>query len=117
MYGALMALAIAFARMLLFERIESTQELREASDIPVVVGLPHYAGIEENPIAILGDSRAQITEAFRSLRTNLQYLLAQEGANTILVSSLHPGEGKSFVSSNLATVLAKTGKKSSSRRF
>ena len=47
----------------------------------------------------------------RRLRTNLQYLLAKEGANTILVSSLHPGEGKSFVSSNLATVLAKTGKK------
>ena len=111
LYGALLALAIAVARMLLFERIESTQELREASDIPVVVGLPHYAGIEENPIAILGDSRAQITEAFRSLRTNLQYLLAKEGANTILVSSLHPGEGKSFVSSNLSTVLAKTGKK------
>ncbi|MDA8606168.1 polysaccharide biosynthesis tyrosine autokinase [Flavobacteriales bacterium] len=110
-YGALLALALAVARMLLFERIESTQELREASDIPVVVGLPHYPSIEENPIAILGDSRAQITEAFRSLRTNLQYLLAKEGANTILVSSLHPGEGKSFVSSNLATVLAKTGKK------
>ncbi|MBL6865744.1 MAG: polysaccharide biosynthesis tyrosine autokinase [Flavobacteriales bacterium] len=110
-YGALIALAIAFARMLLFERIESTQELREASVIPVVVGLPNYPGIDENPLAILADSRAQITEAFRSLRTNLQYLLAKEGANTILISSLHPGEGKSFVSSNLATVLAKTGKK------
>ena len=111
LYGALLALVIAVARMLLFERIESTQELREASGIPVVAGLPHYAGIDENTLAILADSRSQITEAFRSLRTNLQYLLAKEGANMILVSSLHPGEGKSFVSANLATVLAKTGKK------
>lgn len=110
-YGVLSALALALARMLLFERIESTQELREASSIPVVAGLPHYKDIDENTLAILADSRSQITEAFRSLRTNLQYLLAKEGANTILVSSLHPGEGKSFVSSNLATVLAKTGKK------
>ena len=111
LYGAIMALALAFVRMLLFDRLESTQELREVTQIPVVAGLPHYAEINEHPLAILADSRAQITEAFRSLRTNLQYLLAQEGANTILVSSLHPGEGKSFVSSNMATVLAKTGKK------
>ncbi len=111
LYGVIIALAIAFLRMVLFNRLESTQELREITQLPVVAGLPHYAEIEEHPLAILADSRAQITEAFRSLRTNLQYLLAQEGANTILVSSLHPGEGKSFVSSNLAAVLAKTGKK------
>ena len=109
--GALIALAFAFLRMLLFERIESTQELREVSNIAVVAGLPHYPDAEKNPISILADSRSQITEAFRSLRTNLQYLLAKEGANTILVSSLHPGEGKSFVAANLSTVLAKTGKK------
>ena len=111
LYGALIALALAFARMLLFDRLESTQELREVTQLPVVAGLPHYPDIDANPLAILADSRAQITEAFRSLRTNLQYVLSKEGANTILVSSLHPGEGKSFVSSNLATVLAKTGKK------
>jgi len=111
LYGAIIALAIAFLRMLLFDRLESTQELREITQLPVVAGLPHYTEIDAHPLAILADSRAQITEAFRSLRTNLQYLLAQEGANTILVSSLHPGEGKSFVSSNLSTVLAKTGKK------
>ena len=110
-FGAVIAFAVAFLRMLFFNRLESTQELREITQLPVVAGLPHYAEIEEHPLAILADSRAQITEAFRSLRTNLQYLLAQEGANTVLVSSLHPGEGKSFVSSNLATVLAKTGKK------
>ena len=78
--------------MLLFNRLESTQELREITQLPVVAGLPHYAEIEEHPLAILADSRAQITEAFRSLRTNLQYLLAQEGANTILVSSFTQGK-------------------------
>ena len=115
--GAILALAFAFIRMLLFERLESTQELREASNIPVVAGLPHYPDWEQNPITILADSRSQITEAFRSLRTNLQYLLAKEGANSILISSLHPGEGKSFVATNLATVLAKTGKKSRTCRL
>tara|TARA_B100000768_G_scaffold181445_1_gene204479 strand:- start:4081 stop:6513 length:2433 start_codon:yes stop_codon:yes gene_type:complete len=109
--GAIVALAFAFIRMMLFERLESTQELREASNISVVAGLPHYPDWEKNPITILADSRSQITEAFRSLRTNLQYLLSKEGANSILISSLHPGEGKSFVATNLATVLAKTGKK------
>ena len=61
------------------------------SQLPVVAGLPHYAEIEEHPLAILADSRAQITEAFRSLRTNLQYLLAQKGQHH-LSELLHPGE-------------------------
>ena len=65
----------------------------------------------DDPIACRADSRSAVTESFRALRTNLQYLLAKEGANVILVSSLHPQEGKSFVSANLASILAKAGKK------
>ena len=56
------------------------------------------------------DSRSSVTEAFRALRTNLQYLLARR-AERDLVSSLHPQEGKSFVSANLASILAKAGKR------
>ena len=65
----------------------------------------------DDPIACRADSRSAVTESFRALRTNLQYLLAKEGANVILVSSLHPQEGKSFVSANLASILGKAGKK------
>ncbi|MDA1337046.1 MAG: hypothetical protein O2818_09185, partial [Bacteroidetes bacterium] len=53
LYGILIALAIALARMLIFDRLESTQELREITQLPVVSGLPHYPDIDKNPLAIL----------------------------------------------------------------
>ena len=108
--GFLLALALGVARMVFFERIESTSELREAVDAPVIAGIPFYEDMGDDPIACRADSRSAVTESFRALRTNLQYLLAKEGANVVLVSSLHPQEGKSFVSANLASILAKAGK-------
>ena len=109
--GFLIALALAVARMVFFERIESTSELRESVEAPVIAGIPFYKEMGDDPVACRADSRSAVTESFRALRTNLQYLLAKEGANVILVSSLHPQEGKSFVSANLASILAKAGKK------
>ena len=108
--GFLIALALAVARMLFFSRIESMAELREVTQAPVIGGIPFYKDMGNDPIACRADSRSAVTESFRALRTNLQYLLAKEGANVILVSSLHPQEGKSFVSANLASILAKAGK-------
>ena len=108
--GFLLAMALGVARMVFFERIESTSELREAVDAPVIAGIPFYEDMGDDPIACRADSRSAVTESFRALRTNLQYLLAKEGANVVLVSSLHPQEGKSFVSANLASILAKAGK-------
>jgi len=109
--GLLLALLIALIRMVFFERIETVNELRETSTIPVIGGIPHEPEIEESPLIVLRKNRGQTTEAFRSLRTNLQYLLVKEDAKSLLISSLHPAEGKSFVSANLTSVLAKAGKK------
>jgi capsular exopolysaccharide synthesis family protein len=52
-----------------------------------------------------------ISEAFRNLRTNMQYTNVDVNAKTFLVTSFLPGEGKTFTSSNLAVILAKSGKK------
>lgn len=109
--GLLIACAIAATRLLLFTRIETLEELREATDLQQLGGIPHYDDISTQPIAILADPRSQVTEAFRGLRTSLHYALKRDGARSFLVSSLHPGEGKSFVSSNLAVLLAKSGKR------
>lgn len=109
--GLLLALAIAFIRMLFFERIETVNELKETTSIPVLGGIPHDERAESKPLLVLEGNRGQTIEAFRSLRTNLQYLLTQDGAKSLLISSLHPKEGKSFVSANTAAVIAKAGKK------
>jgi len=55
--------------------------------------------------------RSPISEAFRTLRTNLQFASLDNELNTIMVTSATPQEGKSTISANLAVVMAQAGKK------
>ena len=57
------------------------------------------------------DPKSPISEIFRTLRTNIQFMNTQGKLKTILVTSTFPGEGKSWVASNLAVTLAQAGKK------
>lgn len=63
-------------------------------------------------LIVAKDPRAPISESFRALRTNLQFMNSSEGNNqVILVTSTFPGEGKTWVSSNIAVAYAQTGRK------
>jgi len=55
--------------------------------------------------------KSPISEIFRTLRTNIQFMNAKGNLRTILVTSIMPGEGKSWVSSNLAVTFAQAGKR------
>lgn len=57
------------------------------------------------------DPKSSISEIFRTLRTNIQFMNTKGKLKTILVTSTLPGEGKSWVSSNLAVTFAQAGKK------
>ncbi|MFT5957500.1 MAG: capsular exopolysaccharide synthesis family protein, partial [Flavobacteriales bacterium] len=109
--GLALAVIIGLIRTIFFERIENIREMKTISKLPVIGGIPNYTEINTDPIAILSAPRSNVSEAFRAIRTNLQYVLKEEGPKVIMVTSLHPGEGKTFTSSNLASVLAKAGKK------
>ena len=53
--------------------------------------------------------KSNISEDIRTIRTNLQFTSSDEESKVILVTSSIPGEGKSFISSNLAAAFAQTG--------
>lgn len=55
--------------------------------------------------------KSNISEDIRTIRTNLQFTSSTEDNKVILMTSSVPGEGKSFISSNLATAFAQTGEK------
>ena len=57
------------------------------------------------------DPKSPISEIFRTLRTNIQFMSTKGKLKTILVTSTLPGEGKSWVSANLAVTFAQAGKK------
>ena len=57
------------------------------------------------------DIKSPVSETFRTLRTNIQFMNSNKKLKTLLVTSTLPGEGKSWVSSNLAVTFAQAGKK------
>lgn len=57
------------------------------------------------------DPKSPISELFRTLRTNIQFMNSKGKLKSLLVTSTSPSEGKSWVSSNLATTFAQAGKK------
>ena len=57
------------------------------------------------------DTQSPVSEVFRTLRTNIQFMNADKKLETLLITSTFPGEGKSWVSSNLAVTFEKTENK------
>ena len=55
--------------------------------------------------------KSTVAECFRTLRTNIQFTAIDKKVRTILITSCFPGEGKSWVSANLAIIFAQTGKR------
>lgn len=62
-------------------------------------------------LIVYQEPKSPISEVFRTLRTNIQFMTTNARLKTILVTSTFPGEGKSWISSNLAVTFAQAGKK------
>ena len=67
--------------------------------------------MEKDELIAYKDPKSPISEIFRTLRTNLQFMTSNKGLKTLLVTSTVPGEGKSWVSANLVSAFAQEGKK------
>lgn len=109
--GFVLAGLIAFIRFIFFERIESISELTSITNLSVLGGIPSNPEILEEPLPVVRNSKSNATESFRHLRTNLNYLNPEKTNKVILVSSIHPGEGKTYISSNLSSIIAKANKR------
>ena len=64
-----------------------------------------------NEIIVIENPKSPEAEAFKNLRTNIQFMNADEEKKVILITSTTPGEGKSYISANLATAFAQIDKK------
>ena len=60
----------------------------------------------KNELIIVNDPKSLFSEAIRTLRTNLQFSLVANNANVLMITSSVPGEGKSFISSNLSAAFS-----------
>ncbi|MEL7588457.1 MAG: polysaccharide biosynthesis tyrosine autokinase [Prolixibacteraceae bacterium] len=89
--------------------IHLQEDVEKLSPLTIIGNVPHSASSTE--LVVAENPQAPITEAYRSIRTNLQYMLSENGQKVIGIHSIRPGEGKSFSSINLACILALNSKK------
>ncbi|MGN1216148.1 MAG: GumC family protein [Candidatus Cryptobacteroides sp.] len=104
--GLAFPVLFVMVRKLLRFRVETKKDIEERLDKPVLAIIPKHK--ESGYSLIPNYGRDEVSESFRMLRSNIQYL---PDARVIQVTSSVPGEGKSFVASNLALSIAHTGKK------
>ncbi len=109
--GLLLSILIITIRVAFFTKIRTVEQLKEISELSLIGVLPLLKESESQGLVVDQSPNSQISEAFRNLRTNLQYANVDLNAKTFLVTSFLPGEGKTFTSSNLAVILAKSGKR------
>ncbi len=110
---ALLILLITVTCYLLFNQITSINDISQYTDAPIAGVIPisnssdkiHRFVVENKPDSV-------ITEAFRTLRSNLEFLhTTKEDKKIIAVTSTISGEGKTFIAINLGGVFALNGKK------
>lgn len=65
--------------------------------------------MEKSELITIQDPKSPVSEAYRTLRTNIQFSSVDNEVQTIMITSSGPGEGKSTTSSNLAAVMAESG--------
>ncbi len=102
--GFLVPLSIFLFKDYINSSIKTKEEVEEMTKLPVV-GMVIHNKSKKN-LVVLENPRSNISESFRLLRTNLKNLLNGSGKKVIAVQSTISGEGKSFVSLNLASILA-----------
>ncbi|MGD7708201.1 polysaccharide biosynthesis tyrosine autokinase [Microlunatus sp. Y2014] len=103
--GLMIGAGVAVLISLLDQRIHSVSDIERMVDNSVVGNIPR-----ESPRASADTNAALRAEAYRRLRTNLQFLQLTNGARTLVVTSSIPGEGKTTTSVELARTLAETGR-------
>ena len=110
--GGVLSMIVVFIRVMFYDRIENADQLKELTQHPIFGEIINSDKAEENYVVVDSDPKAAITESFRTVRTNLEYVPSDPGrGKVVLVTSYRPNEGKTFCSVNLTAILAKAGKK------
>lgn len=110
--GFFFPLALFFGLSFLRYRIEGRDDVERLTDLAILADIPfaHELDEEERAVVVRENRNNMMEECFRGLRTNLNFVL-EPGEKVIICTSCIPGEGKTFVATNMAMSLALLGKK------
>lgn len=111
--GIIIPAGYIFLKYFTKNTVDSKDELEKISSSPIIGFIPNFP-TDANRLMVFDKPRSQISETFRSLRTNIKYILGNEKTDegkVILLTSSLPNEGKSLISINVASIFAISGKK------
>ena len=101
--------AYIFAKDYFNGKIASREEVENLTKLPIIGNILHNK--KDTNLVIFNGLNSPIAESFRSLRTNIQFLVTGKEKHIVLVTSDIPKSGKTFVSMNLASVFSQYNKK------
>lgn len=108
-FGLICPIAYISIKEFFSDTISSKLDLENCTNIPNLGLIGHSE--KEKSLVVALSSKSIITESFRTLRTNIQYLAAHKTNKIITVTSSIGGEGKTFIAMNLAGIFASSGHK------
>ncbi|MGV9779148.1 polysaccharide biosynthesis tyrosine autokinase [Streptosporangium sp. NPDC003464] len=107
------ALSVAVGSLILRDRLDTTiksdEALQQASKTSILGTIGYERDARRLPLIVRSRGRSSRAEAFRSLRTNLQFIGVDRHPKSLVITSCLPGEGKSSTAANLAITLAQAG--------
>lgn len=111
--GLLLGLAAGFGfavlREVLDTKVRDESHVAQVTDSAVISAIAHDEAAAEDHLIVQTNPMSHVAESFRRLRTNLQFLSAEDRPRALIVTSSLPGEGKSTTAANLAITLADSG--------
>ena len=117
--GGSISLSLVFSiiflliRYLAHNKVAGLRELEKLVNVPVLGSIPSYdrTDLDHTALVVTKDSKSSLSEALRTMRTNMDFIDARNGSKLISITSTIPGEGKTFVAANLGAILAMTNQK------
>ena len=111
--GLILAAGIVFLVEYLDDTLKTMEDIERVLQLPVIgyIAVMQYGSESNESLYVTRQPRSPISEAFRLLRTNLEFSGVDRPIRRLLITSAGPGEGKTTVSVNLAAIMAQGGKR------
>jgi succinoglycan biosynthesis transport protein ExoP len=107
--GLLVGLGLALLRSRLYNTVKTGDDVQDLTGTGLIGTVLEDSRLDEQHVVTALDEHSMTAEAFRAIRTNLQFLNVDNPPRVIVVASSVPGEGKSTLAVNLSTALAQSG--------
>ncbi len=106
--GLMLMAGIAFLIEYLDDTLKSTADIESHLGLPVIgyIVVMNVSTKSDEAVYVATQPRSQVSEAYRALRTNLEFAAVNQPLRTLLVTSPGPGEGKTTTATNLAEIIA-----------